>query len=85
MFKTIAASVFALVVFFLSALTQAAPTQVDKCAPGPGKLRQQCAIELGGYCNPQTGRWRRTGGVIRGVARLEECVERKRRELRRSS
>jgi hypothetical protein len=74
MFKIVAACLFALVVFSVSPLAEAA----DRCTGGPGHLRRECAMELGGYCNPATGRWRLGGGVIKGGARLQECVDRKR-------
>jgi len=84
--KTIASSILTLVVLFGSELCQAATPNSDKCArSGPGYLRRQCAIELGGYCNPATGRVILRGpsaGVIKGQARLQDCVERKRAERR---
>ena len=75
------------VAFALAALSIPAFAQADKCSGvgGPGKLRKQCAIELGGYCNPATGRVILRGpstGVIKGAARMQECVDRKRAELR---
>jgi len=51
--------------------------------PAPGKCRSiqaQCAIEIGGRCDPVTGRWEYgrsgSGGTNRGGA-FDACIARK--------
>jgi hypothetical protein len=61
-------------------------TTADKCAIHPSDIRRQCAIELGGMCDPTTGTVTLdgpSGGSILGVQRFEECVSRKRGQTRR--
>ena len=55
-------------------------------AAGPAKctsIQAQCALEIGGYCNPKTGRWRygfvlgrQYGGTNHGGA-FDACISRK--------
>jgi hypothetical protein len=64
----------------------AATAKPDKCAPRPGDFRRQCLIELGGYCDPATGRVTLEGpgaSAITGIPRWESCIERKRAQQRR--
>jgi hypothetical protein len=53
----------------------------DKCAT----VSAQCAVEIGGVCDPATGRWRygRPGvnGTNRGGA-FDACIARKLKERR---
>ena len=64
----------------------AAPAKSDKCAPRPGNYRQQCFLEMGGQCDPATGRivlrgpW---GGTIKGGGAMDQCMDRKRQHGRR--
>jgi hypothetical protein len=87
MFKLVSLS-FAVGVAILAApaVAAAAKAQRDKCAPRPGDFRRQCLIELGGYCDPETGSVILRGpgaGTVLGVARWESCIERKRAEKHR--
>src|SRR5258708_7705615 len=62
------------------AVAQAAKAKADKCAIHPADVQRQCALELGGMCDPTTGTVTLdgpSGGTILGVQRFEECVSRK--------
>lgn len=68
----------------LPAVAQAA--KADKCTVHPSDIQRQCALELGGMCDPSTGTVTLdgpSGGSILGVQRFEECVARKRGQARR--
>jgi len=65
---------------------KAVKATADKCAIPPSDIRRQCALDLGGMCDPTTGTVTLdgpSGGSILGVQRFEECVSRKRGQTRR--
>jgi hypothetical protein len=76
-----------LIALTLSLVTASAPAVVSaataksgKCSVPPRSIRAQCYLDLGGYCDPETG-WYwlyGVGGQVLGVARVEACVEQKR-------
>ena len=77
---------FAFAVVAGPAVAQAAKAKADKCTVHPSDIRRQCALELGGMCDPSTGTVTLdgpSGGSILGVQRFEECVARKRRQAQR--
>jgi hypothetical protein len=68
-----------------AAAAQAGSTR-DRCTAKPGDYRRQCFIELGGICDPATGRIvlsGPSGGTILGEARLDACITQKRAQNRR--
>jgi hypothetical protein len=79
---------FSFAALYVPAVAQAAKakTPADKCAVHPADIQRQCALELGGMCDPTTGTVTLdgpSGGSILGVQRFEECVSRKRGQTRR--
>ena len=65
---------------------KAVKATADKCAIPPSDIRRQCAMDLGGMCDPTTGTVTLdgpSGGSIVGVQRFEDCVARKRGQARR--
>ena len=67
-------------------VAQTAKAKADKCTVHPSDIRRQCALELGGMCDPSTGTVTLdgpSGGSILGVQRFEECVARKRGQPQR--
>ena len=69
-----------------AAKIKAVKVTADKCAIPPSDIRRQCAMDLGGMCDPRTGTVTLdgpSGGSILGVQRFEDCVARKREQPRR--
>jgi hypothetical protein len=68
------------------------PLSVKKTAAAFGKctsIQAQCAIEIGGRCDPRTGHWEYgnvrnagSGGTNRGGA-FDQCVSRKLKERKK--
>jgi hypothetical protein len=81
MLRTITGSIFVLIACCGPELALGA-AKSGRCENSTN-IRTRCAIELGAYCNPQTGAWRLGGGTIKGGQRLQDCMDRKRAEPRR--
>jgi hypothetical protein len=81
MHQTLAALFVALGILGISSGPSPALAAPDKCA----NASAQCAVEIGGVCDPATGRWRygRPGvnGTNRGGA-FDACIARKLKERR---
>jgi hypothetical protein len=82
MHRTLAVIFVALGISGTSLLSPApAGAASDKCA----NISAQCALEVGGVCDPATGRWRYgrpgVGGTNKGGA-FDACIARKLKERR---
>jgi hypothetical protein len=68
------------------------PLSINEAAAASGKctsIQAQCAVEIGGRCDPATGHWeygnyqnRGSGGTNRGGA-FDQCIARKLKERKK--